>query len=133
MSTSHVSVREGFRGASCLVAIALTLGCGAPEDTAPGACPTVTSVSAVSAEARAVLGLASRYPADTMMASRAEEIRRSQRARRAAAWEVVARVLESPVLLAGTGLPAARPGLVRPDLSAPPPGKEAGGAGTGCC
>jgi len=47
--------------------------------------------------------------------------------------EVVARVLESPVLLAGTGLPAARPGLVRPDLSAPPPGKEAGGAGTGCC
>ncbi|MBK6529199.1 MAG: hypothetical protein IPF99_06310 [Deltaproteobacteria bacterium] len=91
MSTSHVSVREAFRGASCLVAIALTLGCGAPEDG--GACPTVSAVSAVSAEARAVLGLASRYPADTMMASRAEEIRRSQRARRAAAWEVVARVL----------------------------------------
>jgi|GEM_PF-556049 len=121
MSTSHVSVREAFRGASRLAAIALTLGCGAPEDTAPGACPTVTAVSAVSAEARAVLGLASRYPADPMMASRAEEIRRSQRARRAAAWEVVARVLapvrvETSTPVAGATVPRFRTWYDRDDV-----------------
>lgn len=120
MSTSRVSVREALRRAPCLAAIALS-GCGAPEDTASGACPTVTSVSAVSAEARALLGLASRYPADTMMASRYEEIRRSQRARRAAAWEVVARVLapvrvETPAPLIDATVPRFRTWYDRDDV-----------------
>lgn len=90
---------------AALVATALALGCGGAPDDLPGACPTGTSISAVSAEARGLLGLASRYPADTMLASRTDELRRSQRARRAAAWEVVARVL-APVPIA-TALPMA--------------------------
>jgi hypothetical protein len=102
MPRSQVSAR-GARCASWrLAATSLALGCGgAPEAPATGDCPTGTAISAASAEGRALLGLASRYPADTMMAARAEEIHRSQRARRAAAWEVVARVL-APVPIGGS-------------------------------
>lgn len=52
-----------------------------------------------SAEGRWLVGLASRYPADTALGARVDELRRSQRARRAVAWEVVARTL-APVPLA---------------------------------
>ena len=46
--------------------------------------------------------------------------------------EVVARIIETPQLLAGTAPPTSRVGLVRPDAGPRPPVAEASGGG-GCC
>lgn len=57
------------------------------------------SVASASAPDRRLLGIAAAYPADTTLAARLPELAASQRARRAVAWEAVARVL-APVALA---------------------------------
>jgi hypothetical protein len=90
-----------LRGApTLLLASALTAACGGgsgdPPSPARGSSRTAQYASA---EGRWLLGLASRYPADTALAAREDALRRSQRARRAAAWEAVARAL-APVTLA---------------------------------
>jgi hypothetical protein len=66
-----------------------------------------THASPATADERWLLGLASRYPADGTLAARADELHRSQRARRAAAWEVVARTLAPISLAHRTGLDGA--------------------------
>lgn len=81
------------------LAAALAAGCGAAGDD-PGACPTGLVVSAASAPDRSLLGPGSPYPADPTLSAQADAIDRSQRVRRAVAWEVMARVLE-PVTIAG--------------------------------
>jgi hypothetical protein len=86
------------RAAVALVALVAS-ACG-QDPPAPAACEGVGSQAmSASAEGRWLLGLASRYPADTALGARADEIHRSQRARRAVAWEAVARTL-APVPLA---------------------------------
>ena len=55
-----------------------------------------------------LLGAAARYPADATLAGRGDELHRSQRARRAAAWEAVARAV-APVRVAAVGEGAAVP------------------------
>lgn len=81
---------------------ALASACGDSTDPDGAACQNITSTAqASSAEGRWLLGLASRYPADTSVTARASELRTSQRARRAFAWEAVARTL-APVPLAHT-------------------------------
>ncbi len=90
--------------AAGLLAIALATavaGCG-PDPDAPGQCAVHTAVSAASAPDRQLLGLGSQYPADPGLAARAEQLRTSQRVRRAVAWEVMARVL-APVAIPGAG------------------------------
>jgi hypothetical protein len=88
------------RARSAVVLAALVSACGQPAPPAATACQGVESQAmSASAEGRWLLGLASRYPADTALAGRADELHRSQRARRAAAWEAVARTL-APVPLA---------------------------------
>ena len=71
------------------------MACGPAE-------PACTDVGAheeeASAPERHLLGAASAYPADPSLEARFEELASSQRARRAAAWEAVARVL-APVSL----------------------------------
>jgi hypothetical protein len=96
--------------ASLAVALAaLAAACGPSDPT--NVCDGVAMQSSgASAEGRWVLGLASRYPADTSLNGRSDEIRRSQRARRAAAWQAVVRTL-APVPLAQ---PTARPGATLP-------------------
>ncbi len=59
-----------------------------------------------SAQGRWLTGLASRYPADTSIAARADELHRSQRARRAVAWAAVARTLAPVALARPTSLPS---------------------------
>ena len=74
--------------------VALAAGCGEEAPAPVPSCQNVESqAQAASAEGRWLLGLAARYPADTGLAARADALRRSQRARRAAAWEAVARAL----------------------------------------
>ncbi len=73
----------------CLVAI----GCTSPVEP-PSTCgETGSLVEASSAPDRRVLGVAADYPADLTLEGRFGELARSQRLRRAAAWEAVARVL----------------------------------------
>ena len=86
---------------SAFVLTALASACGeAPPPSDGASCEGIESqVAPASAEGRWLLGLASRYPADTNLPARADELRRSQRARRAAAWAAVARTL-APVPLA---------------------------------
>ena len=67
-----------------------------PPETCDGVSARSSSATAVD---RWLLGQASRYPADNSLAARADELHRSQRARRAAAWEAIARTL-APVPLA---------------------------------
>jgi hypothetical protein len=77
----------------CLTALGLTSACGAPPD-APQVCAGVaTASSAATVAERAVLGVGSPYPADATLSARAEALRTSQRARREAAWQVIARVV----------------------------------------
>jgi hypothetical protein len=89
------------RRASIALLAALTTACGSGSTTPAGAaCEGIESQAAsASAEGRWLLGLASRYPADTALSARAAELRSSQRARRAVAWEAVARAL-APMPLA---------------------------------
>jgi len=96
--------------ASLVVALgALATACGEPPPDPPlAACDGIESqAQSASAEGRWLLGLASRYPADTALAARADELRRSQRARRAAAWAAVARTLAPVPLAHPTGLAGA--------------------------
>jgi len=80
--------------------VALTAACGGEAPVPVRSCQGIeTQVQGASAEGRWLLGLASRYPADTSLSARVDVLRRSQRARRAAAWEAVARAL-APVPLA---------------------------------
>lgn len=96
---------------STLALAAWAAGCGpTPPPEAPR-CEAVSSTAQyASAQGRWFLGLASRYPADTTLAGRTDALRRSQRARRAAAWQAIARTF-APV-------PVAQPGG-RPDLRMP--------------
>ncbi len=85
-----------------LALAALTSACDPSPDPPPDntTCNGVSSqASAASAEGRWLIGLAARYPADTSLAGRNDELRRSQRARREVAWQAVARAL-APVPLA---------------------------------
>lgn len=90
---------KSWRASSAVVLAALLSAC-APDPSPPTTCEGIeTQTMSASAEGRWLLGLASRYPADTALGARADELHRSQRSRRAAAWEAVARVL-APVPLA---------------------------------
>jgi hypothetical protein len=99
--SNHAPHEPVSRRPLAALALALVGGCAsaAPDG---GACPTGTSVSAASAEGRRLLGAAARYPADATLAERRDELHRSQRARRAAAWEAVARAV-APVHVAAVG------------------------------
>lgn len=85
------------RGAAlvALVALAACGDNGAPVDR----CVAHVAVSALELPARKLVGEASPYPADPLLRARASELEGSQRARRAAAWQAVARAL-APVPLA---------------------------------
>ena len=85
--------------AAALAFAAFATACG-PPSPAPSVCATTSSQSSpASAEGRWLLGQASRYPADTSLAARVEELHASQRSRRTVAWQAVARAL-APVPLA---------------------------------
>ena len=101
-----------LRTQSAVVLAVLASACGGSAPPAEvTACQGIETQSmSASAEGRWLLGLASRYPADTALGARASELRLSQRARRAAAWEAVARTL-APVPLAH---PAAAAGVTVP-------------------
>lgn len=62
-------------------------------DAGPSACEVGRSSAALDLPDRAIVGAASAYPADGALRGRELELRGSMAARRAAAWEVVARVL----------------------------------------
>lgn len=73
------------------------------------------------AEDRRVIGLADPYPPDTTLMAREDELRASIRARREAAWEVVARVfapitLDQPTAVDGATIPRFRTWYDRDDL-----------------
>lgn len=87
------------------------LACGAPEPM----CERVVGAhtSAASAPDRRLLGAAAEYPADPALEARHAELVASQRARRAAAWQAVARVLAptplaEPTPVADTRVPRFR-------------------------
>jgi hypothetical protein len=83
---------------AALVFSALLSGCPEPAAT----CDVVgAGVEAAVSEDRRLIGEADPYPADGMLEARWEELRVSQRARRAMAWEVIARTF-APVALAET-------------------------------
>lgn len=65
------------------------------------------STAAASAPDRRLIGAGHEYPGDGMLASRWDELRGSQRARRAAAWEVIARVLAPVAVAQPTSVPDA--------------------------
>jgi hypothetical protein len=76
----------------------------------------------VSAPDRHLLGVASAYPADPALEARLQEVASSQRARRAAAWEAVARVLApvpltEPTPLGETSVPRWRTFYDREDFA----------------
>ncbi len=119
-SRSALSVEPALRvtlRASLAVCLVLLLGCEPPVT-----CEVEADVEAATAEDRRLLGLPDPYPADAMLAARDAELRTSMRARRAAAWEVVARVF-SPVELAhptgvdGASVPRFRTWYDRDDLA----------------
>jgi hypothetical protein len=96
------------RAPGAVLLAALASACGQAPASAPTACEGVESQAMpASAEGRWLLGLAARYPADTALGARADELRRSQRSRRAVAWEAVARVLAPVPLAQPPGLPGA--------------------------
>lgn len=86
-----------MRYASLAVLATLAAACG--DDDKTSACDlTGSTQSAVKIEDRRVIGVAAPYAADLSLAARDEELRTSIAARRAAAWQVVERVL-TPVPL----------------------------------
>lgn len=93
---------------SCLAVAAASLaGCGDDADKL-AACRALDDGLAVTAQAsevqdRKIIGPAAPYPADLGLAGRDAELRGSMAARRAAAWQVVARVL-APVPIAEPAL-----------------------------
>lgn len=89
------------------LAVVAATACGDPPRDA---CDGVIT-SALSAQDRKLVGMASPYPADGMLRGREDEIARSQAARREVAWAALARVLE-PVPFAidpDAGAPAVLP------------------------
>ncbi len=110
------------RSAVALALLASACGSTPPAPT-PAACEGIESQTmSASAQGRWLLGLASRYPADTSLGARADELRRSQRARRAAAWEAVARALAPvplahPTAAAGATVPRFQTWYDREDVS----------------
>ncbi len=81
---------------------ALLAGCSTPQ---PSACEGLAArTEAAVSEDRRLLGEADPYPSDGMLEARWEELRTSQRARRAMAWEVVARVFAPVALSEATGV-----------------------------
>jgi hypothetical protein len=86
----------------------LALACtGEPATPPVPSCEDGAATGAATAADRRLLGLASGYPADAMLAARHDELLLSERARRAAAWEVVARVLAPIALAEPTAVPDA--------------------------
>lgn len=83
--------------------LAALSGCETPP---PNTCEGVTAAP-ITAEDRRILGLASPYPADAMLSSRTDALVTSQRLRREAAWEVVARVFAPVPLAQPTGVDGA--------------------------
>lgn len=105
------------------LALALALaGCERASPPASSCEELGVAIEAAGPAERRVLGDAAPYDADRMLASRADELARSQRARREAAWAAVARVL-APVTLAevtplgDTEVPAFRTWYDREDLN----------------
>jgi hypothetical protein len=92
-----MTARAGIALAAA-IAGACGAGCGADDDPAASRCDGIAS-AAVSAADRKLLGAAAPYPADGALRGQTEALAASQRARRAAAWQVAARVL-APVALA---------------------------------
>lgn len=79
----------------------LLAGCPAP----PATCEDLgSSVEAATSEDRRLIGEADPYPADGMIEADWETLATSQRARRAMAWEVVARVFAPVALSEATGV-----------------------------
>lgn len=95
------------RASAALLAVALTVACESPPP-APSCRGVSAKREAASLPDRKLLGLASSYPADARLSARREELVRSQRARRGAAWHVVERVLAPVALADPTPLEGAR-------------------------
>lgn len=72
---------------------ALIAGCGDNGGDKTGACHLAETQANVQVQDRKIIGLAAPYDADLGLAARDEELRTSIAARRAAAWQVVERVL----------------------------------------
>src|SRR5205814_1700409 len=90
------------------IVVAAVLAPSCADTPSPDACEGVAmQAMPASAEGRWLLGLASRYPADTALGARADELHRSQRARRAVAWEAVVRTLAPVPLAHSTSVPDA--------------------------
>jgi hypothetical protein len=87
-----------MRGRHHLAALGVVAASGcdpvAPSLPPEPACEVASAKSALSAADRKVVGEPSPYPADGTMRAREDELARSITARRAAAWEIVARVVE---------------------------------------
>ncbi|AKF10057.1 hypothetical protein [Sandaracinus amylolyticus] len=98
-----------MRARVALLALVIA-GCErAPAPPPPPSCEEVgTAIEAATAPDRHLLGHASPYPADASLRDRAEELARSQRARRAAAWDALARVLRPVELTEPTPAEGAR-------------------------
>jgi hypothetical protein len=86
---------------------ALGLGACEPAPADVPACEPGVRMEAAGAPERRILGAASEYPADGMLASRWDQLLTSQRARRAEAWQVIARVVEPVALAEDVALPDA--------------------------
>ncbi len=104
-------MRRSSAAATAALLACLTACEGPPTPVAP-VCGAL-SIEASSAPDRRLIGAASEYPADGMLASHMDELLASQHARRAAAWEVIRRVVEpvalaEPTLVDGTTLPRFR-------------------------
>jgi len=82
------------RLAPAIVGAAALAGCGG-DPGGGGRCEERTQVAALTAAERKVVGEASPYVADPMLRGRAEALETSQRARRDAAWAVVARAVDA--------------------------------------
>jgi hypothetical protein len=77
--------------------------CGVDHPDKTAACLLGSTTSAVTVQGRKIIGGAADYVPDLGLAARDDELRTSIAARRAAAWQVVAKVL-APVQLAEPGL-----------------------------
>ena len=114
--------RAGLVARALLLVLAVLGGCGRPGVEAPSCEELGVAIEASGPGERRVIGEAAPYEADAMLASRMDELATSQRARRAAAWSAVARVL-APVELAertpveGARLPAFRTWHDRDDVN----------------
>jgi hypothetical protein len=109
------------QGRAALTAL-LAASCAREAPPAPSCAELGVAIEAAGPAERRVLGDAAPYEADPMLSAQAEALSRSQRARREAAWAVVARVLapvrlsESTPVEAAT-VPAFRTWYDREDLN----------------